>query len=588
MGWAAAPPEKVQSRLGLLKRAMKFIISHLDNDDRLAVVAFNNQVIESCSTEIVEISGGGRKSMIDKVDGLLAQGDTAFKPSLEHAVKLLDDRVDKQRVGFILLISDGLDNSGFKWSNEIVAPTDPVRNLLRKYPVHTFGFCTGHDPKALHFIAKESNGTYFSITDNLESKIMEAFAVCLAGFKTVVAIDTCVHITSRDYEIKRIDSGGYTQQGDSGGVLIGTLYAGEVKDFVVYLEKDNTGRMSRGKHGDFNGVTANVTYKDVWDRQPISTDSCSVPLPVFVVDCSDAFPLPENPCPPFPVVLRQIVRFKVLDLLANVLKEFYALKKQAGSAIHREKGDDPVLQAIAANLLQRKWEEFKQSDESWVQARRAFLDLGGIDKDINAMVDSLKRAMGVGCIHSWMSCHEMQRATVTSLPAHIATTEFRTSAMEVMAQEAHKQSVKEAPVQDQDAGRQSTDTNHHLVPPGKETGTGGNCLSQAICKQAIQLLDGIEERFEQWCKLDREVPPAFQPSSELEADESRNLASVLRVDISRARQHDVYLAAVHAINQWRSSSSRSGDKYAHEVPPGSHHKKQNQESGDAESNAPRI
>uniref|UniRef100_A0A0A9AXR2 Uncharacterized protein n=1 Tax=Arundo donax TaxID=35708 RepID=A0A0A9AXR2_ARUDO len=245
---------------------------------------------------------------------------------------------------------------------------------------------------------------------------------------------------------------------------------------------------------------------------------------------------PENPCPPFPAVLQQMVRFKVLDLLTSILKELLVLKEQAGGAVQREGGDDPVLDAMAANLLQKKWKEFKQSDESWKEALRAFLDLGGIDKDINAMVGSLKKGLGAGCIYSWMSSYQMQCTTVTGLPAHKATTGFRTPAMEVMVQEAYKVLSMEAPAQHQD---------------------------QVVCKRAVVLLDIIDKRFELWSKLDNDVPPAFWPSSEHEGNESRSLATVLREDIGRARQQDIYLATDHAIEQWRSSFTAGEKTHGH-------------------------
>ncbi|TVU50088.1 hypothetical protein EJB05_01445 [Eragrostis curvula] len=522
MNGAVAPPETL-SRLDMVKKAMKFIIRQLDDDDRLAIVAFNDQVIKEYTTGILEISGGTRMAMEQKMDGLMAKGDTAFKPSLEHAVKLLDDRADKKRLGFIILISDGQDNGQYKWNDESVAPTDPIRNLLKKYPVHTFGLCKAHDPKALQFIAKESYGTYSSITDNLDRRIMEAFAVCLAGLKTVIAIDTCINITSSSLNITRIDSGSYQPHGASRGILIGTLYAGEVKDFVVYFYY-STGEWMPGYYTILSGITANVTYKDA-RRQTSSTDNCSVSLPIHTAESGSA---PANPCSHFPVVLQQIIRFKVLDLLTSTLKEFLVLKEEASGAIHGEEGDDMVVQVMAANLLQRKWREFKQTDESWKEAPRAFLDIGGIEKDVNAMVSNLKRGLGVACIYSWLSSCQMQRATVTCLPAHsdAIATGFRTPAMEAMVQEADKQLALEAPTQGQE---------------------------MEVCKRATELLAMINRRFELWSKLDGDVPTAFQSSSEQEDNEFSNLSAVLRGDISRAKQHDIYLAAENAIMHWRSS-----------------------------------
>ncbi|GJN34953.1 hypothetical protein PR202_gb23670 [Eleusine coracana subsp. coracana] len=518
MNWTEASLAETPSRLDLVKKAMKFIIRQLEDDDRLAIVAFNDQVIKEHTIGISEISGGNRMAMEQKVDDLMAKGDTAFKPSLEHAVKLLDDRADKKRLGLIILISDGLDNSTFKWSDESAAPVDPIRNLLKKYPVHTFGLGKTHDPKALHFIAKESYGTYSSITDSIESKILEAFAVCLGGLKSIVAIDTSVEITSSSLSITRIDSGSYTPQGASGNILIGTLYAGEVRDFVVHFYYTTPG-WTPGYYTILSGITANVTYKDVPRRQSTSTDRCSVSLPIHTAESGTT---PANPCPPFPVVLQQMVRFKVLDFLISALKEFLVLKEETIGAIHGEEGDDLVLQVMGANLLQRKWKEFKQCDECWKEAPRSFLDLGGMDKDVTAMVNSLKRGLGYGCIYSWMSSYQMQRATVTGLPSHSVETRFRTPAMEAMVQQA-----MEAPV------------------PGQD---------KEVCKHAVEILEMINRRFELWCKLDCDVPQGFQTSPEHEDDsEFRNLTAVLHGDISRAKQHDIYLAADHAIKLWRSS-----------------------------------
>ncbi|TVU13593.1 hypothetical protein EJB05_40653, partial [Eragrostis curvula] len=167
---------------------------------------------------------------------------------------LLDDRADKKRAGYIILISDGVDKSQFKV-----------------------------DPKALHYIAKESYGTYSSITDNkqLDKNIMEALAVCLAGFKTIVAFDTYVDITSSSLEITRVNSGGYTRRGAPGsGISIGTLCAGEVKDLVVYFSY-TCGSWDRGYYTTLSGITAKVTYKDMPGGQSsTSTNNCSVSIAV--------------------------------------------------------------------------------------------------------------------------------------------------------------------------------------------------------------------------------------------------------------------------------------------------------------------
>jgi hypothetical protein len=46
------------------------------------------------------------------------------------------------------------------------------------------------------------------------------------------------------------------------------------------------------------------------------------------------------------------------------------------------------------------YDHIKNTDESWKEAPRSFLDLGGLDKDVTAMLNSLKRGLGAGCIYS--------------------------------------------------------------------------------------------------------------------------------------------------------------------------------------------
>jgi hypothetical protein len=143
------------------------------------------------------------------------------------------------------------------------------------------------------------------------------------------------------------------------------------------------------------------------------------------------------------------------------------------------------------------------------------------------MVGILKQGLGVGCIHSWLSSYQMQRATTTGLPgAHmVATGQFRTPAMVAMVQEAHRQLAKEASAQD--AG------------------------TSIVCKRAAELLDGVNKRFDLWCKLDHDLPRTNQPSShQEEGHESRDITAVLRGDINRARQHDIYLVRMYMVAVW--------------------------------------
>uniref|UniRef100_A0A0E0J594 VWFA domain-containing protein n=1 Tax=Oryza nivara TaxID=4536 RepID=A0A0E0J594_ORYNI len=208
---------KPPSRLDVLKDAMKFIIRKLEDGDRLSIVAFNDRPVKEYSTGLLDISGNGRRIAEKKV---------------------LDCRPgdSRNRVGFILLLTDGDDTSGFRWSRDV------INGAVGKYPVHTFGLGAAHSSEALLYIAQESRGTYSFVDDGNLDKIAGALAVCLGGLKTVAAVDTRVSVRVAELSgarIERIDSGGYESRvacgGASGEVVVGVLYAGEVKSFIIHL-----------------------------------------------------------------------------------------------------------------------------------------------------------------------------------------------------------------------------------------------------------------------------------------------------------------------------------------------------------------
>nr|BBF89901.1 zinc finger-like [Oryza sativa f. spontanea] len=229
---------KPPSRLDVLKDAMKFIIRKLEDGDRLSIVAFNDRPVKEYSTGLLDISGNGRRIAEKKVDWLEGRGGTALMPALEEAIRVLDCRPgdSRNRVGFILLLTDGDDTSGFRWSRDV------INGAVGKYPVHTFGLGAAHSSEALLYIAQESRGTYSFVDDENMDKIAGALAVCLGGLKTVAAVDTRVSVRVAELSgarIERIDSGGYESRvacgGASGEVVVGVLYAGEVKSFIIHL-----------------------------------------------------------------------------------------------------------------------------------------------------------------------------------------------------------------------------------------------------------------------------------------------------------------------------------------------------------------
>jgi hypothetical protein len=94
------------------------------------------------------MSADGRRNAMRSVDQLEARGGTALVPAFEEAVKVLDGRQGdgRSRLGFIVLLTDGEDTSGFTLSER---GCEVIRGALGRYPVHTFGLGRAHDPEVL-------------------------------------------------------------------------------------------------------------------------------------------------------------------------------------------------------------------------------------------------------------------------------------------------------------------------------------------------------------------------------------------------------------------------------------------------------
>ncbi|KAK3137589.1 hypothetical protein QOZ80_5BG0454310 [Eleusine coracana subsp. coracana] len=494
------------SRLDLLKRAMKFIISKLDDTDRLAVVAFNDQVVEEYSTNLMHISESRCKAK-RKVDELTAGGKTAFKPGLERAVKILEERGGDDmanRAGFILLVSDGMERSDkqIQWSRHESTTTSGNNKkrsrtiLLRKYPVHTFGLGAGHDPRALHLIAHDSRGgTYSFVNDDDDdggSSIAAALAVCLAGLKSVVTADARVKLTTTTpggVRIRGVESGGFRSRvagdGTQGEVVVDAMYAGEVKSFVVRLRLP---AVSDDHHHQQQQQLLVVSAVEAGGGSSSVVVSIHRP-PAQTVDwATSASGLRVHT--PSPTVVNQIVRFELLKMVARFLRE-------------EEEGELLLLEDAAADdslgrRLQSKWEEFKEAHKFW-----AGLDMAGLDREMGQL-----RRHGVAYVYSWASSHHMQRATTMGSPEKVVA-EFLTAEMRALRAEAREE---EAVVEEEEEEEERVTSRRRIIPEERRR--------PSSCGR----FERIDRRLEMWAKLKSEVPLLFR-EEEKERQSSRETAT---------------------------------------------------------------
>uniref|UniRef100_A0A0D3HPH0 VWFA domain-containing protein n=1 Tax=Oryza barthii TaxID=65489 RepID=A0A0D3HPH0_9ORYZ len=288
-----------------------------------------------------------------KVQSLAVAGGTKLFPALNAAVEILEARcweAKRERVGSVVLISDGDDRTIFR---EAINP---------RYPVHAFGFRGAHDARAVHHVADHTSGVY-GVLDDEHDRVTDAFAACVRRVTSVVAVDAQVDLTCGAYSRASLlaveRSGDHRAHVDedrrSGFIYAGALCAGDVKNFLVYVDVD--------READGGGVTELLTvhgrYMDAARRKETTVH---LDERMAVVQRRDKVPDVSRD------VAAELVRVDTVKMVAAVLDRFKDKGSAAAAMELREgwcrvKASEDARAAGAASLavLEREIDEIEAS-----------------------------------------------------------------------------------------------------------------------------------------------------------------------------------------------------------------------------------
>ncbi|KAF2927304.1 hypothetical protein DAI22_06g194700 [Oryza sativa Japonica Group] len=394
-----------------VKKAMKFAIQQLSDKDSIAI--FGPSMSREVIPKFMSIHGSRRvaEKKVDELEGRRIAGPA--RSSLDEALKMLEEQPASSsdgRAKFIVLVTDGEDitrfNSGMpEWFTAALA----------KYPVHAFGLGASHDAAALRLIAQRSHGTYSFLDDGNVDKVASALALCLGGLKSVAAVGARVVLKAASgsgVRIDRISSGDYASSvsqvdgGASGEIVIGALYAGEVKSFVVHLYVPAAPPALRTVEGvccDQQQLLVANLDGQLYTSGGVDVDDAAAPVDLVVERPNAAVLVPSA------IVVNQIFQFSVLKMFDTFIdKEILHRTPVTG-------WNDVDVDDLGRKLLAR-WEELVLEHQFWVG-----LDLGSLDGEITAVANSLSKQyiVGTAYIFSWMSSYKMQRPTAMGSPANV-------------------------------------------------------------------------------------------------------------------------------------------------------------------------
>lgn len=171
------------TKLELAKKSIQFIIKNLRSSDRLGLVVYDTDVLVKFDMTAMDAAGKQKTSAV--VESLKAGTSTNLSGGLLQAMNLMNNRVNANVVGSVLLFTDGLANVGIQDTPSIVEALRSVFNPAGKYSVHTFGFGDDHKADLLKGLSEAGNGMYFYVKD--VDEIPTSFADCLGGLLSTVA-----------------------------------------------------------------------------------------------------------------------------------------------------------------------------------------------------------------------------------------------------------------------------------------------------------------------------------------------------------------------------------------------------------------
>ncbi|XP_076916697.1 E3 ubiquitin-protein ligase WAV3-like [Bidens hawaiensis] len=235
------------TKIALLKQAMGFVVQNLGPLDRLSVIAFSSSARRLFPLR--RMTETGKQESLQMINSLVANGGTNIAEALKKGTKVMTERKFKNPVSSMILLSDGQDTytsisprkTGSKTDYQTLLPSSmQCKKDETCIPIHTFGFGMDHDASAMHSISEHSGGMFSFI--EAENVIQDAFAQCIGGLLSVVVQELrveveCVHPVLRLGSIK---AGSYKvgmdENGRSGFIEVGDLYAEEERDFLVALD----------------------------------------------------------------------------------------------------------------------------------------------------------------------------------------------------------------------------------------------------------------------------------------------------------------------------------------------------------------
>lgn len=258
-------------KMGYAKKAAKSLIDRLQAEDYVSVVMYDNS-IDSVQEPVPAVNKNEIKARIDRIT---PRGSTNLWGSTEKGYEFVRRHYRSGCVNRVLLISDGLANTGMTDSSQI------HRNVQRYkddegISLSTFGVGLDYNETLMTDMAETGAGNYYFIDS--PDNMMKQFDQEMSGLLNVVAQDAVLEIdlphgvqVAKGYPLQ------YKQSGSRVTVRLRDLFAEDTRSTWFHFT------LADGIAAPLN-FDCTLRYVDVLDGKEKTTSNRNVLVPVRTLD----------------------------------------------------------------------------------------------------------------------------------------------------------------------------------------------------------------------------------------------------------------------------------------------------------------
>ncbi|MBI2339727.1 MAG: VWA domain-containing protein [Deltaproteobacteria bacterium] len=250
-------------KLNFAKQAAKEFINKLGNEDRVSLVEYDEQITVLAEPTLV---GTDRGVLLKKIDLLEPRGSTDLAGGMVEGGKQAERFFDENRINRVLLLSDGLANTGVV---QIPAVANLAEGLSRKgIQVTTFGLGSDFDEEMMTRIADSAGGNYYFIESG--PQIAGIFEKERHALSTVVGKKAKL-VVEPEREIEFMDAFGYQtkKSGNKIVVDIPDLFSGQNRKILLRFKpkiKEARELVAATVTLEYTSTAQNLVRKELRDR----------------------------------------------------------------------------------------------------------------------------------------------------------------------------------------------------------------------------------------------------------------------------------------------------------------------------------